>query len=87
MAEGTKTIPGSSMRVSATVICLFAILVAGLAQEKPPVQQPVASPVGLPVGAKAPRIALRDQFGRTQTNETLKGTKGTILLFFRSADW
>jgi hypothetical protein len=36
---------------------------------------------------KAPPIALRDQFGRMQTNETLEGTKGTILLFFRSADW
>ncbi len=87
MAEGSKTIPGPRMRVIATVICLFAILAAGMAQEKPPVNQPIASPVGLPVGAKAPRISLRDQFGRTQTNETLKGTKGTILLFFRSADW
>jgi len=75
------------MRVITTMICLLGILGAGMAEEKAPAQQSVASRVGLPVGAKAPRIALRDQFGRTQTNETLKGTKGTILLFFRSADW
>ncbi len=33
------------------------------------------------------RGALRDQSGRTETLETLKGTNGTVLLFFRSADW
>jgi len=27
------------------------------------------------------------QFGREQTLETLKGSKGTVLLFYRSADW
>jgi hypothetical protein len=43
--------------------------------------------IGLGVGEKAPAFSLRDQFGRTQTLETLKGTNGTVLLFFRSADW
>ena len=43
--------------------------------------------IGLPVGQKAPDISARDQFGRQQTLETLKGPKGTVLLFFRSADW
>ena len=75
------------MKLMTTMICLLGILAAGMAQEKRPAQQPVVSPVGLAVGAKSPPIALRDQFGRTQTNETLKGTKGTIVLFFRSADW
>jgi hypothetical protein len=42
---------------------------------------------GLTVGQKAPAFAMRDQFGRVQTLETLKGTNGTVLLFFRSADW
>jgi hypothetical protein len=42
---------------------------------------------GLDVGQKAPAISARDQFGREQNLETLKGPKGTILLFFRSADW
>jgi hypothetical protein len=37
-----------------------------------------AAPVG-PEGA--------DKFGHAQSNEPLKGSKGTVLLFFRSADW
>jgi len=43
--------------------------------------------IGLAVGQKAPPFSLRDQFGKTQTLETLKGANGTVLLFFRSADW
>ncbi len=43
--------------------------------------------IGLAVGDKAPAFSIRDQFGRVQTLETLRGTKGTVLLFFRSADW
>jgi len=42
---------------------------------------------GLDVGQKAPAFSARDQFGAEQSLETLKGPKGTILLFFRSADW
>ena len=45
------------------------------------------SAVGLPVGQKAPPFSIRDQFGHEQSNETLKGPNGTVLLFFRSADW
>jgi peroxiredoxin len=43
--------------------------------------------LGLAVGQRAPAFSMRDQFGRVQTLETLKGTNGTVLLFFRSADW
>ena len=43
--------------------------------------------IGLAVGQKAPTISAHDQFGRLQTLESLKGEKGTVLLFFRSADW
>jgi hypothetical protein len=43
--------------------------------------------IGLAVGQKAPAFSLRDQFGRIQTLDSLKGTNGTVLLFFRSADW
>jgi peroxiredoxin len=46
-----------------------------------------ASSIGLAVGSKIPTFRLRDQKGQEQSNETLKGTNGTILLFFRSADW
>jgi len=43
--------------------------------------------IGLPAGQKAPAFSLRDQFGHQQTLDTLKGSRGTVLLFFRSADW
>ena len=43
--------------------------------------------IGLAVGQKAPTFSIRDQFSRTQTLDTLKGANGTVLLFFRSADW
>ena len=43
--------------------------------------------IGLAVGQKAPAFSLHDQSGRTQTLDTLKGPNGTVLLFFRSADW
>ena len=43
--------------------------------------------IGLSVGQKAPAFSARDQLGREQTLASLKGPKGTVLLFFRSADW
>ena len=43
--------------------------------------------IGLAVGKKAPPFAVHDQFGRVETLATLKGRNGTVLLFFRSADW
>ena len=43
--------------------------------------------IGLAVGQKAPNFSARDEFGHMQTLETLRGQNGTVLLFFRSADW
>jgi hypothetical protein len=43
--------------------------------------------IGLAVGQRAPNFSARDEFGHAQTLETLKGPNGTVLLFFRSADW
>ena len=43
--------------------------------------------IGLAVGQPAPNFSLHDQFGRKQTLDSLKGVNGTVLLFFRSADW
>jgi len=45
------------------------------------------SEVGLRTGQKAPDFSAPDQFGKMQNLETLKGPKGTVLLFYRSADW
>jgi hypothetical protein len=43
--------------------------------------------IGLAVDQTAPAFSARDQFGRVQTLDSLKGANGTVLLFFRSADW
>lgn len=43
--------------------------------------------IGLEVGQKAPPFSAPDQFGHEQTLADLLGPKGTVLLFFRSADW
>ena len=43
--------------------------------------------IGLEIGQKAPAFSARDQFAHEQTLAGLQGTKGTVLLFFRSADW
>jgi len=38
------------------------------------------------IGQNAPAFSSGISFGHEQSNETLKGTDGTVLLFFRSAD-
>jgi len=43
--------------------------------------------IGLAVGKNAPDFTAHDQFGQGQSLGTLKGPNGTVLLFFRSADW
>ena len=43
--------------------------------------------IGLSVGQMAPGFSVPDQFGNPQSLDTLKGKNGTVLLFFRSADW
>jgi hypothetical protein len=43
--------------------------------------------VGPAVGTRVPEFSGIDQFGQTQTLQTSAGTAGTMLVFFRSADW
>jgi peroxiredoxin len=42
---------------------------------------------GLQPGVQAPSFSLQDQDGKQQNLSTLTGSKGLLLLFFRSADW
>ncbi len=43
--------------------------------------------LGPQVGAKALEFRLMDQNGQPQTLSSVAGPKGTMLVFFRSADW
>jgi len=74
------------MRFGVAVLFFFSFLAFTDAQENSSTEG-VSGTIGLPVGQKAPTFAANDQFGHEQSNETLKGSKGTVLLFFRSADW
>jgi len=65
----------------------IALLALTSGQAKPAANDDTVPAVGLAIGQPAPAFSLRDQFGREQSSSTLKGSKGTVLLFFRSADW
>ena len=71
------------------LVILFFAGVSGLVagRENPSTNRAVPESIGIEVGQRAPAFSLRDQFGHEQSNNTLKGLKGTVLLFFRSADW
>lgn len=45
------------------------------------------SRLGPQVGDRVPALSLTDHGGRAQTVASLAGPKGTMLVFFRSADW
>jgi hypothetical protein len=74
------------MKIAVAILSFIGIFDLSSGQESVPTNQAIAPSVGLEVGQQAPAFALSDQFGHQRPNETLKGSKGTVL-FFRSADW
>lgn len=50
-------------------------------------QVPAGMELGPKVGAKAPAFSLISNSGEPRTFETLKGRRGLVLVFVRSADW
>jgi hypothetical protein len=66
---------------------LFALTAAlAVAAMAVTAQIDVAS-LGPQVGAAAIDFSLADQTGRVRTLKDVAGPKGTMLVFFRSADW
>jgi cytochrome oxidase Cu insertion factor (SCO1/SenC/PrrC family) len=78
---------GAKMRIAVAIVFFVGLFTLSSGQENPPANHAVPPSVGLEIGHSAPAFALPDQFGGEQSNKTLKGSKGTVLLFFRSADW
>ena len=76
------------MKIVAKLLSMAA-LVASVWSSSSGEAQPATSQkqVGLDVGVAAPDFKARDQFGHLQDVHTLVGKNGTVLLFFRSADW
>jgi hypothetical protein len=50
-------------------------------------QTPRSAKTGPAVGEVVPAFSATDQNGRTQTLASVTGSKGAMLVFFRSADW
>jgi hypothetical protein len=75
------------MKIAVGILFVAGLFAFPSGQEKPSTNQAVAPSVGLKAGQQAPAFVLSDQFGHEQSNETIKGSNGTVLLFFRSADW
>jgi len=75
------------MKIGIAVLFLAGLPALASGQEIHSTSAGVTPSIGLEIGQRAPTFALPDQFGHEQSNQTLKGSKGTVLLFFRSADW
>ncbi len=75
------------MKTGIAILISSGLLALASGQDNRPTGAAVATPIGLETGQQAPAFALTDQFGHEQSNQTLKGPKGMVLLFFRSADW
>jgi hypothetical protein len=78
---------GEKMKFAVAVLLFCGFMAFGPAQENAVPQRTDSPAIGLPVGSTAPSFSFLDQFDHPQSNETLKGSNGTVLLFFRSADW
>ena len=48
---------------------------------------PTAAELGPAVGQPLPAFEAPDQDGRPQSLDSLRGPRGLVLVFFRSADW
>lgn len=75
------------MKIAFAMLFSIGVLSLPSGQEKPPARDGVVPSIRLKIGQPLPAFALADLFGHEQSNESLKGSKGTVILFFRSADW
>jgi hypothetical protein len=75
------------MKIEVGILFFVGLFALPSGRENPSTNHPIAPSVGLEIGQQAPAFAISDQFSHEQSNETLRGPKGTVLLFFRSADW
>ncbi len=83
LGQGNHALKTRSIEVLMFSLCLLAL---GCGSDKSSSPRP-ARLTGPNVGQKMPPFTARDQFGEDVSSDTLKGTNGTVLLFFRSADW
>jgi len=66
---------------------LTALAISSAVVAQPAPEKIDTSRIGPQVGATVPPFAGTDQFDKPQTLASTYGPKGTMLVFFRSADW
>jgi cytochrome oxidase Cu insertion factor (SCO1/SenC/PrrC family) len=70
-----------------TRLMVPSMLALSLAAALPAAPQVDVNTLGPQVGQRALPFSLPDQNGKPQTLASVAGSKGTMLVFFRSADW
>lgn len=74
-----------------TLLTLLALHWGGTAaggQAPTPARQKVdVAKLGPQVGQRVPDFNLRDQTGRMRNLQAVMGSRGAMVIFFRSADW
>ena len=73
------------------VFAAFALTAIAYGQDRPRLHplppQSKDAKTGPAIGSRIPSFAALDQAGKRQTFDSLKGSKGLVLVFTRSADW
>jgi hypothetical protein len=82
---------GLISRIVIGLVMSICVLAAPLLMAQAPAAdawktKPAAS-TGLAVGEKIPAFELRDQNGKLQNFQSVRGPKGAAIYFMRSADW
>jgi hypothetical protein len=70
------------MKILASALALIGLIAQGPARVRIDL-----SKVGPQIGQRVPDFTLTDQTGRSRTLKSIMGSKGAMLVFFRSADW
>jgi cytochrome oxidase Cu insertion factor (SCO1/SenC/PrrC family) len=81
-----RAISGPSIALG---LCLLAFgpTVGSAARQANTAQTVDVDTVGPKIGETLPEFSLRDQGGQVHSLKSLLGSKGAIIVFFRSADW
>ncbi len=82
---------GAILRMAIEFVVSICVLAAPLLLAQAPAadawKTKPAATTGLAVGDKIPPFELRDQNGKLQSFQSVRGPKGAAIYFMRSADW
>ena len=78
-----------SLTLTLLALLTFPYVVAAEGGQVPqPARQKIeVAKLGPQVGQRVPDFNLRDQTGRMRNLQSVMGSRGAMLVFFRSADW